>query len=845
MNPINSLAFDLHSIKLADPNSDTSVLSNSNTPTMNNTAPLQRTVSLVDSIGIQRASSPFVPADNNVIDGAATVSINAYGPEITGSNPQIPINQEGSNAFNAASNLHMSANSPSIINSQSKVLPNMSSCLFHPTGLAPNVNNQPPPPGIESQWKYIDSNGNVQGPFGTNNMSQWYQGGYFTPTLQICRLATSVEPFGVNDRFVTLGELTTLVNNYQDPFATFDFIVITALNGALPIVSNVSKDQKVETRNLKPAANVHSDDFTYEEILGLKYEDGSYYRETQVWVPVNGRHIMKVEHIPENFRKPAPATELATRLEQKAVQGEENFQDKREAPPEACKILPNKMSGEEHIVNTSTEENQEVRHAEEKNIPSDQVQPKDEEPDVKDRMSDIKEPESYDATQISFEEQKRFAKSELMAQKLLEEQRRQEEEKKSREEQRKLKKEKKLRQKQKKEEDKLMKKKKEEGKLEKEKHKELLNSILDGQMVASPTESPVTSSSTNLAPWANKQSDNVIYNQIPSALEDLKKNNSFKKEKKPSRTQLDREEALKLQKEILGSTQTQPTARTGSVWGIKPHQPVKLDIKEELMKSSNNRNDQPAISKLKMAKNGDTKSDSTFIEEQKKLWEQVQKKSKKSNRINPLDDFVSGTPSPSSSASNFSKGSNAWTTVSSKNTTNTTVAPVSLNQSRSFVSPGRLRSSGATTTMTKTKAGGKSKQIGSSTSIPTLKARQVKASRVPAYPGNASVSKRQEFLKWCRSQLKLNSSAQPDNVLEMLLSLPPGSESKEIIADTIYSYSSTMDGRRFAADFINKRLKCEEQISDPLSWSEVLTMPEGSSEDWEFQIVGKKKGKRF
>lgn len=139
----------------------------------------------------------------------------------------------------------------------------------------------------------------------------------------------------------------------------------------------------------------------------------------------------------------------------------------------------------------------------------------------------------------------------------------------------------------------------------------------------------------------------------------------------------------------------------------------------------------------------------------------------------------------------------------------------------------------------------KSKQIGSSTSIPTLKARQVKPSRIPAYPGNASVSKRQEFLRWCRSQLKLNTGVQPDNVLEMLLSLPPGSESKEIIADTIYSYSSTMDGRRFATDFIKKRLECEEEINDPLSWSEVLAMPEGSSEDWEFQVVGKKKGKRF
>lgn len=107
-----------------------------------------------------------------------------------------------------------------------------------------------------------------------------------------------------------------------------------------------------------------------------------------------------------------------------------------------------------------------------------------------------------------------------------------------------------MKQKQKKEEEKLKKKKKEEGKLEKEKQKELLNNILTGDTETSSSENTATSITTNLAPWANKKYEGAVYNQISSALEDLKKENSSKKEKKPNRTQLDREQALKLQKNI-------------------------------------------------------------------------------------------------------------------------------------------------------------------------------------------------------------------------------------------------------------------------------------------------------
>ncbi|CAI4813556.1 AIF_collapsed_G0053100.mRNA.1.CDS.1 [Saccharomyces cerevisiae] len=70
-----------------------------------------------------------------------------------------------------------------------------------------------------------------------------------------------------------------------------------------------------------------------------------------------------------------------------------------------------------------------------------------------------------------------------------------------------------------------------------------------------------------------------------------------------------------------------------------------------------------------------------------KAGEQVQKKTKKFNRASSLDDFISRTPSPSSSALNSSNTSNAWTTVSSKSTTHiASTMPVAGNQPKSYIS---------------------------------------------------------------------------------------------------------------------------------------------------------------
>lgn len=53
-----------------------------------------------------------------------------------------------------------------------------------------------------------------------------------------------------------------------------------------------------------------------------------------------------------------------------------------------------------------------------------------------------------------------------------------------------------------------------------------------------------------------------------------------------------------------------------------------------------------------------------------------------------------------------------------------------------------------------------------------------------------------------------------------------------------------MDGRRFATEFIKRRVACEKQGDDPLSWNEALALSGNDDDGWEFQVVSKKKGRK-
>ncbi|CCD24238.1 Smy2p NDAI_0C05790 [Naumovozyma dairenensis CBS 421] len=209
----------------------------------------------------------------------------------------------------------------------------------------------------------------------------------------------------------------------------------------------------------------------------------------------------------------------------------------------------------------------------------------------------------------------------------------------------------------------------------------------------------------------------------------------------------------------------------------------------------------PSKSQSKNEKPETEEFDVSFIEEQKKIWESVRRTSK-----------------PSKNTTKASSINNAWTTVTSKAKPTSTKAQSTINKPT----------------------------IGSFTVNPNLKAKTVVSAASPAASNgiNPGISPRQEFLKWCKSQMKLNQGITSNTVLELLLSLPSGQESKELIAETIYANSAVMDGNRFATEFIKRRNECEKHHhEDPLSWNEALALSGNDDSDWEFQTV-KKKGRK-
>ncbi|KAL7410180.1 hypothetical protein BDY24DRAFT_418298 [Mrakia frigida] len=69
------------------------------------------------------------------------------------------------------------------------------------------------------------------------------------------------------------------------------------------------------------------------------------------------------------------------------------------------------------------------------------------------------------------------------------------------------------------------------------------------------------------------------------------------------------------------------------------------------------------------------------------------------------------------------------------------------------------------------------------------------------------ISPSSDFLLWAKSSLKSVTGVNIDEFLQMLLSFPlnPDPAVMEIISDSIYANSATLDGRRFAQEFCTKR----------------------------------------
>lgn len=117
----------------------------------------------------------------------------------------------------------------------------------------------------------------------------------------------------------------------------------------------------------------------------------------------------------------------------------------------------------------------------------------------------------------------------------------------------------------------------------------------------------------------------------------------------------------------------------------------------------------------------------------------------------------------------------------------------------------------------------------SSTTNPQL-LRTVSSSVVVPKQDN-SQSLREEFIIWARSQMtNLYPLVSANDLLEMFISLPNNQDSIQLITETIYSSSTTMNSRVFAHEFMKKKAHYNKQISnseDLTAWSAAIVSSSG------------------
>lgn len=111
---------------------------------------------------------------------------------------------------------------------------------------------------------------------------------------------------------------------------------------------------------------------------------------------------------------------------------------------------------------------------------------------------------------------------------------------------------------------------------------------------------------------------------------------------------------------------------------------------------------------------------------------------------------------------------------------------------------------------------------------------------------------REDFLIWARSAMtNLYPSVSKNDLLEIFTTLPLHPDSSQLISETIYSSSATMDGRRFAQEFMKRRLAVEKQVGAGNSdlWSSAIALsadkvPIVDDEGWSTSGKNKKKGRK-
>ncbi|KAJ5923714.1 hypothetical protein N7454_008959 [Penicillium verhagenii] len=169
-------------------------------------------------------------------------------------------------------------------------------------------------------------------------------------------------------------------------------------------------------------------------------------------------------------------------------------------------------------------------------------------------------------------------------------------------------------------------------------------------------------------------------------------------------------------------------------------------------------------------------------------------------------DLASKAPAPSVAASATAPvGSSAWTTVGASGKAK---APLS--------APLGPRSTSATSPLT---------PVAVAKPRPVTTTRTVTLGSVPqSSNSNRAV---EEFTKWAKLALGkgLNININVDDFVQQLLFLPAEAE---IISDSVYANSQTLDGRRFADEFIRRRKLADKGVIDPISPSAYAAEQSGS-----------------
>ncbi|KAG8747641.1 hypothetical protein FRC10_000184 [Ceratobasidium sp. 414] len=198
-------------------------------------------------------------------------------------------------------------------------------------------------------------------------------------------------------------------------------------------------------------------------------------------------------------------------------------------------------------------------------------------------------------------------------------------------------------------------------------------------------------------------------------------------------------------------------------------------------------------------------------------------------------------------ASGASASGGAWTTVGAKSSGG---SPAAARQPSSLVGQ---PATGAVRVVSSGSGASGPRPSSSASSTTQASAKPAKPSASAAVAEDAPVAPSLDFLKWLKEALKGLNGVNVEEFMQMLLSFPldPSPAVIEIISDSIYANSSTLDGRRFAAEFCQKRkadaaaarTKVSSGSKAPARASladVVKTQPKPVQSEWGFKTVQKK-----